>query len=217
MAEKGFTILLENSPSQGGKQDKVPQSASKTARVSQPATQKEETTQLESPKGGNAESLDEMFNLAREWTGHPYLSPTLSMRFGDAEAQRLISKRSSSPKKAIDCSGFAQEVLSYAGIDPPGDQTAEGLFDYFKKNGTQLKGPQKGALVFFEPINKQSPKSGTWDAGRSITHVAFSMGGNRIMDSSSTGKGVSERDLPPEGRFKYHYVMPRYKFGGSVS
>lgn len=31
----------------------------------------------------------------------------------------------------MDCSGFAQEILAAAGIDPKGDQTAQMLYNYF--------------------------------------------------------------------------------------
>jgi cell wall-associated NlpC family hydrolase len=156
-----------------------------------------------------------MFSLAREWTGHPYLSPSLVKSFNGDErkAAAVTAARTGNTKRAIDCSGFAQEVLGYAGIDPPGDQTAEGLFNYFKSNGTKLKTPQKGALVFFEPVVKKAADSGAWDAGRAITHVAFSLGGSKIIDSSG-GRGVTERTLPPEGVYKYHYIMPKYKFSG---
>ena len=33
----------------------------------------------------------------------------------------------------FDCSGFIQEVLSCVGFDPKGDQTAQGLYNYFVK------------------------------------------------------------------------------------
>jgi cell wall-associated NlpC family hydrolase len=138
------------------------------------------------------------------------------MKFGEAKALQMTANKTGSTQRAIDCSGFAQEVLAYGGADPQGDHTAEGLFSFFKSSGTVLKTPQKGALVFFEPVNKKSADSGTWDAGRGITHVAFSLGGGKILDSSG-GRGVSERPLPPEGRFKYHYIMPHYKFGGGTS
>lgn len=47
-----------------------------------------------------------------------------------------------------DCSGYLQEVLAYAQVDPKGDQSAQTLFDYFSKNGT-ISEPLPGALVFY--------------------------------------------------------------------
>lgn len=70
----------------------------------------------------------------------------------------------------IDCSGLAQQLLEMLGIDPPGDQTAQGLYNYFKnygtvcmakdfKRGSIAPGLQIGAFAFY----------GTNE--RSITHV----------------------------------------------
>lgn len=211
MADNGFTIIFDNSSKPGGKDSTTGPAKPTTARggSSVPGTS---SASLETPAGGNVSSIDQMFDLAREWVGHPYLSPSLVMQFGETKALELTSKRSGSAKKAIDCSGFAQEVLGYAGIDPPGDQTAEGLYRHFKSSGTSLKSDQKGALVFFEPKEKKSGDSGTWDAGRSITHVALSLGGGKILDASG-GRGVTERALPPASKYTYHYIMPSYKFG----
>lgn len=162
-------------------------------------------------------SVDDMLNYARKYLGSPYLSPTKVHELGEKQAIQLAKSSSSSALEPIDCSGFAQKVLASAGLDPAGDQTAEGLFNYFKKNGSTLQAPQKGAIIFFEPINKEPATSGKWNSGRNITHVAFSAGGNNIIDSSSKGGGVRERPMPNDGRFKYHYIMPKYKFGTGVS
>lgn len=162
-------------------------------------------------------SIDSMLDYARKYLGSPYLSPSKVQELGEKKAIQLAKSSSSSGLEPIDCSGFAQKVLAAAGLDPAGDQTAQGLFDYFKKNGTELKSPQKGAMIFFEPLKKEPADTGKWNSGRMITHVGFSAGGNKILDSSSNGKGVQERPLPSDGRFKYHYIMPKYKFGSGVS
>jgi len=217
MADNDFTVLLEDSAVAGGKQDKKSGSTSSKSSAG-PAGSKQQIEQrvasLETPQAHSVSSMDDMFNLAREWVGHPYLSPSLVMQFGETKALELTSRRSNSQKRAIDCSGFAQEVLGYAGVDPPGDQTAEGLYKYFKSAGTSIKTPDRGALVFFEPKVKKDDDSNTWDAGRSITHVALSLGGGKIMDASG-GRGVTERSLPPAEKYTYHYIMPSYKFGPS--
>jgi cell wall-associated NlpC family hydrolase len=52
------------------------------------------------------------------------------------------------PIEGLDCSGFVQLILAAAGIDPPGDQTAQGLFNHFEK--TASHGIRKlGSLAFF--------------------------------------------------------------------
>jgi len=49
---------------------------------------------------------------------------------------------------ALDCSGFLQEVLSFAGVDIPGDQNAQAYYDHFSKTGT-ISLPIAGALAFY--------------------------------------------------------------------
>ena len=52
------------------------------------------------------------------------------------------------PSRGFDCSGFIQEVLQYAGIDPAGDQSAQALYNHFVANAVgSFPGP--GALVFY--------------------------------------------------------------------
>lgn len=50
------------------------------------------------------------------------------------------------PKVGIDCSGLAQIILGLMHLDPPGDQAAEGLMEYFKANGTQRPSNFSGDL-----------------------------------------------------------------------
>lgn len=60
------------------------------------------------------------------------------------------------PIRGLDCSGFVQELYSMIGIDPIGDQTAQGLHDYFKIRSKE--GPrQVGTLMFY---------------GKSVDHIS---------------------------------------------
>lgn len=52
------------------------------------------------------------------------------------------------PISGFDCSGFVQEVLAAYGMDPPDDQTAQGLYNHFKKLGYGM-GAAPCALVFY--------------------------------------------------------------------
>lgn len=64
--------------------------------------------------------------------------------------------------EGLDCSGFVQKVLEEVGIDPPGDQTAQGLYNHFVKIGKQcIVGPD--SLLFFG----KSPNK--------ITHIAIAL------------------------------------------
>ncbi len=66
----------------------------------------------------------------------------------------------SNPSVGLDCSGYVQELLMAAGIDPKGDQTAQGLFDYFSVNGNFSK-YGLGALAFYGK------------SAKNITHIGF--------------------------------------------
>jgi len=73
----------------------------------------------------------------------------------------------------IDCSGFVQEVLASVGLDPIGDQTAHGLFEYFSIRGKHLEKPEQGALVFYGSERK--------------THVAFAIDSFRVIEAGGGG------------------------------
>lgn len=70
----------------------------------------------------------------------------------------------------LDCSEFVQELLRSVGMDPPGDQTAQALFDHFSQKGDWGK-TQAGALAFFGKDAK------------SITHVAMLLDQYRIIEA----------------------------------
>lgn len=92
------------------------------------------------------------------------------------------------PIKGLDCSGFAQEVLAPLGLDPAGDQTAQGLFNHFSKVGNaQIKqlnySGYTGSLVFY---------------GKSIaeiSHVAVMLTPTVIIEAGGGGSRTnSEQD-----------------------
>lgn len=70
----------------------------------------------------------------------------------------------------IDCSGFVQELLASVGLDPPGDQNAQGLFDHFSVNG-EWNRHTMGSLAFFGKDAKN------------ITHVAMLLDQYRIIEA----------------------------------
>lgn len=77
----------------------------------------------------------------------------------------------SNPLEGFDCSGYVQEILKAGGIDPPGDQTAQALYDYFSRNGSVNKyGP--GALAFFG------------DSVLKIKHVAFCIDEHKCIEAT---------------------------------
>lgn len=115
----------------------------------------------------------------------------------------------SSPMNGFDCSGLIQEILASVGMDPPGDQTAQALFDHFEKNGSL--GVQKaGALAFYGKSVTQ------------ITHIAFMIDPYRVIEAGGGGsKTQTLQDAIDQGAYvrmrllKHRSdlvatVMPRY-------
>lgn len=78
------------------------------------------------------------------------------------------------PISGFDCSGLVQEILRSAGMDPPGDQTAQALYNYFASNA-QGNPRCAGALAFY---GKSHDK---------ITHVAFMIDEYRIIEAGGGG------------------------------
>lgn len=79
------------------------------------------------------------------------------------------------PMAGFDCSGLVQEVLMSVGMDPPGDQTAQALYDHFIKAGAKFGTPQPGALYFYG----KSPKE--------IIHVGFGIEGISMIEAGGGG------------------------------
>lgn len=76
------------------------------------------------------------------------------------------------PTSGYDCSGLVQELLAALGADPPGDQTAQGLYNWFSIRGSRdVK--KTGALCFFGLSDK------------AITHVAMIFDGNIMLEAGS--------------------------------
>ncbi len=87
------------------------------------------------------------------------------------------------PMKGFDCSGLVQEILDSVGIDPPGDQTSQGLFDKFSMGGTKLDKPQAGALVFYG----KGPSK--------ITHIAFCIDDKRIVEAGGGRSSTTSEEI----------------------
>lgn len=78
------------------------------------------------------------------------------------------------PMIGFDCSGLVQEILRSVGMDPPGDQTAQALFEHFVKISVKNE-YSEGAIAFY---------------GSSLTkiiHVAFMVDSFRIIEAGGGG------------------------------
>lgn len=109
------------------------------------------------------ESIDTAIQYAMSFLGTPY-------RWGGEN-----------PIGGVDCSGLVQEILRSVGMDPPGDQTAQALFEYFVKDSLRLE-LSPGALAFYGPsITK-------------IIHVAFMIDSSRIIEAGGGGSKVLTKE-----------------------
>lgn len=81
----------------------------------------------------------------------------------------------------LDCSGLVQEILASVGMDPPGDQTAQGLYNHFEKIGS-ANSYTPGALAFFG------------DSVTKITHVGFLIDQYRMIEAGGGGHLVLTRE-----------------------
>ena len=107
--------------------------------------------------------METLKNYAMQFVGKPYL-------WGGDD-----------PIKGFDCSGLIQELLASCGLDPKGDQTAQGLFDYFQKTGS-WNTYGLGALAFYGKTVA------------SITHVAMMLDNYRIIEAGGGGSSVINID-----------------------
>lgn len=96
--------------------------------------------------------MDKLIQYAISFAGTPY-------RYG-----------SDCPLGGIDCSGYVQMILKGAGLDPAGDQTAQGLYDHFDHRSTHGV-YQAGSLAFYgKDLNH-------------VEHVAFMIDSYRVMEA----------------------------------
>lgn len=101
----------------------------------------------------------------------------------------------------FDCSGFVQELLASVGLDPPGDQTAQSLFDYFDKHGEQSPVPGVGVLAFYgESVSK-------------IIHVAMFIDPYRLIEAGGGGsKTLTKQDAVSQNA----YVRVRHLYNRKI-
>lgn len=94
--------------------------------------------------------------------------------------------------EGFDCSGLVQEILSAVGIDPPGDQTAQHLYNYFKEHG-RVSLRDFGALSFYGRRTK-------------INHVGFCLNSDLMIEA---GGGGSRTTSPSAASAHNAYIRIR--------
>lgn len=96
----------------------------------------------------------------------------------------------------FDCSGFVQELLMSVGEDPAGDQTAQGLYDYFKlkTDDTEIR---EGTLLFFG----KSPTQ--------ITHIALAINKDQMIEAGGGGSATTSLEAAAKAN-AYIRIRPIY-------
>lgn len=78
----------------------------------------------------------------------------------------------------FDCSGLVQELLAVVGMDPPGDQTAQGLYEYFQLYGSATIA-EFGALCFYGKSHNE------------ITHVGMALNEELMIEAGGGGSNTT--------------------------
>ena len=93
------------------------------------------------------------------------------------------------PLSGMDCSGLIQELLRSVGLDPPGDQTAQGLYDFFSERG-DWNVYRCGALAFYGKSSKE------------VTHVAMLIDQYRVIEAAGGNQTtMTKEDAEVKGAF----------------
>jgi cell wall-associated NlpC family hydrolase len=85
------------------------------------------------------------------------------------------------PIHGFDCSGLAQELMDMLGLDPIGDQTAQGLYEHFKAKSSG-KAKTTGTLCFYGKNDK------------SITHVGVMLDSTTMIEAGGGGSTTTTHD-----------------------
>lgn len=84
------------------------------------------------------------------------------------------------PVQGLDCSGLTQCILSSVGLGPIGITTAQGIHDYFLKQGGVRSDPKLGSLAFFGDIQR-------------IHHVGFCLDSLRMIESAHGDQTITNK------------------------
>lgn len=104
----------------------------------------------------------------------------------------------------LDCSGFEQALAAYQGIDQPGDQTADGIFNWYKSQGATIVADgfeQAGDRVFYEGAQVDSD----------YTHIAMVVAKGRIIGANHGGSAYKTKEyaLAHGGKVSYDDINYR--------
>jgi len=162
---------------------------------------------------------------------------SLAVKSGDEKMQILIDYAmrfnntpyrwgGDDPIEGYDCSGLVQDILASVGQDPPGDQTAQGLFNFFSQNGI-IFGPHKtisdadaiGAIAFFGKGNASISHVGFIVSNSPLRMIEAGGGGSHTQDKKDAARQNAFVRVRPVGSRKDiiaiirpHYLMMRGRY-----
>ena len=109
------------------------------------------------------------------------------------------------PMKGFDCSGFIQTCLEHVGLDPIGDQTAQGLYNKLSKRNWK-SGLDTDSILFFGKDTKN------------ITHIALALT-DHIMIHAGSGNSKTvnlEEAIKRNARVKIEPISRRRDLIASI-
>lgn len=111
------------------------------------------------------------------------------------------------PGVGIDCSGLVLELLKSVGEAPPGDTTAQGIFNYLSENGRATYDTSGlGTVVFFGA------------SVTAITHVGLMLDNYRFIEAGGGGSSVNTLDdaIKKEAYVRIRLLTNRKDLVGSL-
>jgi cell wall-associated NlpC family hydrolase len=110
-----------------------------------------------------------------------------------------------------DCSGYIRSILSYAGLGPSFDTTAEGLYLYYKAHGLDVSSPGKGCLVFFASSSLGKISHVGWMIDSKV--LISAAGGNRFCTTEAYSRQLgAEVKIQPLTYYRspVGFLLPKY-------
>lgn len=111
----------------------------------------------------------------------------------------------------LDCSGFEQALAEFQGIDEPGDQTADGIMQIYRKRGYKeipFGSEQLGDRVFYGSGTVTT--SGN-ERRLKATHIVMVVGPNKIIGAQGGGSDTTSAAIAKAKNAKIRYDRLDYR------
>lgn len=111
----------------------------------------------------------------------------------------------------LDCSGFEQALADFQGIDEPGDQTADGIMQIYKKRGyaeIPFGSEQEGDRVFY---GSGTVLDSSGKRRLKATHIVMVVGPNRIIGAQGGGSATTSAAIAKAQGAEIRYDRLTYR------